>query len=248
MNARTEPLLATEGLTLRAEGRLLVDRLHWQVRRGERWCVIGRNASGKSTLLRALAGLPVPGRSGAVHWLGREQQAWSPADAAAVRAFMPQQTHDRFALPVARLLALSSVVPGGPALHATLTALDASHLAQRSVMQLSGGERQRVALAQAALQGAPLWLLDEPVAFQDPAHQLQVSAWLAAAPTLSAQVISAHDLNWIARTATHVLALLGDAAGGWRAGAAGELLDAAVLEQVYGCRWRCVQGLWIAEL
>lgn len=241
------PLLATDHLTLRAGGRLLVDRLQWQVRRGERWCVIGRNASGKSTLLRALAGLPVAERSGAVHWLGRDQQAWSQADAAAVRAFMPQQTQDRFALSVARLLALCAVVPGATEMHAALAALDAGDLAQRSVMELSGGERQRVALAQAALQGAPLWLLDEPVAFQDPAHQLQVSAWLVAAPTLSAQVISAHDLNWIARTATHVLALLGDTAGGWRAGPAAELLDVALLAQVYGCRWRCVEGLWIAE-
>ena len=47
--------------------------------------------------------------------------------------------------------------------------------AQRAC-ELSGGERQRVALAQCALQGAPLMLLDEPVAFQDPAHQLQVAA------------------------------------------------------------------------
>jgi iron complex transport system ATP-binding protein len=241
------PVLATETLSLRAGGRLLVDKLQWQVRRGERWCLIGRNASGKSTLLRALAGLPVPERSGGVQWLGRDQQACSPADAAAVRAFMPQQTQDRFALPVARLLALSTVVPGGLELHATLAALAATDLAQRSVMELSGGERQRVALAQAAVQGAPLWLLDEPVAFQDPAHQLQVSAWLALAPSASAQVISAHDLNWIARTATHVLALLGDAGGGWRAGPATELLNAELLAQVYGCRWRCIDGSWIAE-
>jgi iron complex transport system ATP-binding protein len=187
----------------------------------------------------------VPERSGGVRWLGREQQAWSPADAAAVRAFMPQQTVDRFALPVARLLALSTVVPGGLDARATLAALDADALAARSVIELSGGERQRVALAQAALQGAPLWLLDEPVAFQDPAHQLQVSAWLAAAPPTSAQVISAHDLNWIARTATHVLALWGD--GRWRAGPAAELLDAALLAQVYGCRWRCIEGSWVAQ-
>jgi iron complex transport system ATP-binding protein len=245
MSALGAALLAAEALSLRSGDRLLVQGLDWQVRRGERWCVIGRNASGKSTLLRALAGLDVPSRSGSVRWLGREQRQWSPADAATVRAFMPQQAQDRFALPVARLLTLCTVVPGARDLGATLAALDADALASRSVLELSGGERQRVALAQAALQGAPLLLLDEPVAFQDPAHQLQVAAWLSAAPPSSAQVISAHDINWISRIATHVLALLDDGMGGWRAGPTDELLDAALLEQVYRCHWRSVQGLWL---
>ena len=77
----------------------------------------------------------------------------------------------------------------------------------RPVLELSGGERQRVALAQCALQGAPL-LLDDPVAFQDPAHQSRVACWLSSSlPRDQALVISAHDVNWVARTATHGLAL-----------------------------------------
>ena len=58
------PLLQACGLSLHAAGRCLLQDLDWQVHPGERWCVIGRNAAGKSTLLRALAGLPVPERSG----------------------------------------------------------------------------------------------------------------------------------------------------------------------------------------
>ena len=61
-----------------------------------------------------------------------------------------------------------------------LAALDPSALAgAHRCCELSGGERQRVALAQCAVQGAPLLLLDEPVAFQDPAHQSQVARWLS---------------------------------------------------------------------
>ena len=51
---------------------------------GERWCVIGRNAAGKSTLLRALAGIGDAAlhRGGEVRWLGRAALDWPAADAA----------------------------------------------------------------------------------------------------------------------------------------------------------------------
>ena len=104
-----------------------------------------------------------------------------------------------------------SVVRASHDTRSVLAGLDIETLATRPVLELSGGERQRVALAQCALQGAPLLLLDEPVAFQDPAHQALVARWLSTSlPSDQALVISAHDVNWIARTATHVLALLPD--------------------------------------
>lgn len=241
------PLLDTRGLGLHAAGRCLLRDLDWQVGPGERWCVIGRNAAGKSTLLRALAGLAVPQREGEVRWLGRPQADWPPADAAWARAFAPQQVVDRFPLSVQRLLALSTVRPGPWTAEAVLARLDLAHLAQRGVMQLSGGERQRVALAQCALQGAPLMLMDEPVSFQDPAHQALIAAWfagLAAPDSGCALVASAHDVNWIQRAATHVLALHGE--GGWSAGRCSEMLNAGLLEKVYGCAWREAGGFWVA--
>ena len=236
------PLVETVGLTLAAAGRTLVRGLDWQARPGERWCVLGRNAAGKSTLLRALAGLPVPLRDGVVRWLGRAQGDWSPADAAAVRAFAPQQAHDRFSITVQRLLELAVCVPGVADAAEVLGALDATSLADRDVLQLSGGERQRVALAQCALQGAPLMLLDEPIAFQDPAHQRQIARWLR---TLEGHclVFSAHDVNWLTGVATHVIALQED--GRWKAGPVEQMVNAAGLEAIYGCRWRDVGGVWV---
>ena len=244
------PLLETRALTLRAADKALVDRLDWVVRPGERWCVIGRNGAGKSLVLRALAGLGVPERAGDVLWQGRAQAAWPVGAAAALRALMPQQAQDRFALTVDRTLALSEVVAGGASgdgrVAELMTALDIAPLGPRRVDQLSGGERQRVALAQCAMQGAALMLLDEPVSFQDPAHQQIVGRWLASATASGerAWIASAHDPSWIARVATHVLALFGD--GRWQAGTVGEILDDAVLERTYGCPWRSVDGAWLA--
>lgn len=239
-------LLEVQGLSIRVAGRTLVDALDWRVERGQRWCVIGRNAVGKSTLLRALADIGEAGvaQQGTVHWLGRPARAWPAADAAALRAFMPQQPVDRFPIAVARLLELGVVQPRHDP-SALLAALDVAALAPRSVLELSGGERQRVALAQCAGQGAPLLLLDEPVAFQDPAHQSLVSRWLGSLAAEHALVITAHDVNWIARTATHVLALLPD--GRSEQGPVAALLSTPVLERVYGCAWREAGGFWIAD-
>ena len=244
------PLIETRALTLAAAGRTLLQSLDWRANPGERWCVIGRNAAGKSTLLRALAGIGEPAlqRGGDVRWLGRASVEWPAADAASVRAFLPQQASDRFPITVQRLLELSIVRPRQDA-GAVLAALDAATLAGRSVLELSGGERQRVALAQCAVQGAPLLLLDEPVAFQDPAHQLQVAQWLTGLGAEHALVISAHDVNWIARAATHVLALLPD--GHCEQGPAREMLAAERLQRVYGCAWRAIDGeagrVWVAQ-
>ena len=242
------PLLEARALTVHAAGRVLVDALDWRVHAGERWCVIGRNGAGKSLVLRALAGLGVPQRTGDVLWQGRPQQDWPVGAAAAVRALMPQQAQDRFALTVERTLVLSEVVAplaGSTLLAELMAALDIAALALRRADQLSGGERQRVALAQCAVQGAALMLLDEPVSFQDPAHQQVVGRWLttAVAAGAAAWVASAHDPSWIGRVATHVLALFGD--GRWKAGPVGEILSAPVLERTYGCGWRQVDGTWL---
>ncbi len=273
MHAVTSPVIETRDLSLHAAGRALVLNLNWRVLPGQRWCVIGRNAAGKSTLLRALAGLRVPHHLGELLWHGQAATRWSALDAAALRAFMPQTPSDHFAISVERLLALAVVRPTSAAPAQVMAALDVQHLAQRSLRELSGGERQRVALAQCAMQGAPLMLLDEPVSFQDPAHQQLVSRWLAqgrggdesidsgqgdagagvdaradagagVGTRAHAWVATAHDVNWVARTATHVLALLGD--GAWQAGRCEDMLGAVLLEQVYGCPWQCQSGVWQA--
>ncbi|WP_374593026.1 ABC transporter ATP-binding protein [Aquabacterium sp.] len=255
------PLVEACGLGLSAPGRgLLVQGLDLRVQPGERWCVLGRNAVGKSTLLRALAGLPVPGLRGEVRWAGQAAPRWSPAEAARLRAYQPQTPSDRFGLSVRRLLELAVCSPpraDESDLLGLLTELDAADLLDRDVRQLSGGERQRVALAQCALQGTPFLLLDEPISFQDPAHQQLVGRWLTqlTATGQRSVVMTAHDVNWAASVATHVLFLLGDwcgrrdgqggEPGAWAAGPVGEMLTAAQLQAAYGCAWREAGGVWV---
>jgi len=122
----------------------------------------------------------------------------------------------------------------------------ASSARANDVASIDAGTAAQVAATEVtpSYHMAPV-LLDEPVSFQDPAHQQIVGRWLATAAPVHerAWVASAHDPSWIARVATHVLALFGD--GRWQAGPVDEILSAPVLERTYGCEWRSVEGAWL---
>jgi iron complex transport system ATP-binding protein len=230
-------LLQVNDLTLHGAGRCLVQELSFTMRAGERWCVIGRNAAGKSTLLRALAGVS-PNTPQSVQ-----------ASVGARCAYMPQSPQDRFDISVRELLALQPHLAWDSVqLHAACQALghelDIAPLLDRPVTQLSGGERQRVGLAAVAAQGAQVWLLDEPVSFQDPAHQRQMGQWLRAqsAQRSVGMVMSAHDMSWVQNVATHIIAA--KSIDTWTTGAIDEVLDEKLLQTTFGCDWQRMGGAW----
>lgn len=219
---------------------------------GDRLGLIGRNGAGKSTLLRQIAGLlPLAGAAAQVRLDGQVLNSLGPERLAALRTLMPSQPRDRFNLSVLALLELAQPRVDAVSAHEALRRLDAWTLRDRDVLALSAGERQRVALAQALVQGCTLLLLDEPVAFQDPGHQRLVGALLE---TLTDRIVvfCAHDVNWVARHATHVLGLgvKGDERG-WFAAACDNALQAERLHRLYDCHWAQLQDgsghrAWIA--
>ena len=264
-NAQQQPPLSVTNLRLDAAGRVLLQNLGFSAQAGERWCVIGRNAAGKSTLLRALAGLHAPS-AGQV--------------AAAKPAYLPQATSDRFELSVREYVQLhvqglrhaqlptqtmpiqaagqradvdvgagagaAKSMPSADPLAAHCQALDIAHLMDRPITQLSGGERQRVGLAAVAAQNAALWLLDEPVSFQDPAHQGVVGRWLLAqssAPNPKAIVMTAHDMAWVQSYATHLIAIYDDMT--LTLGKISDILDEKLLHDTFACQWRQVGSVWV---
>ena len=228
--------LAVDRLDLRIGRQVLLGQLSLSVRSGERWALLGRNGAGKSTLLRHMAGLG--GEHLSVALLGRALAAHSPGELARGRAFLPSQPRDRFGIAVLHAVMLAQPSADEPAALGWLQRVDAGHLAHRHVLELSAGERQRVALAQVLAQRAPVLLLDEPVSFQDPAHQGLVARLLVELAT-HAIVFAAHDVNWVAHLATHVLGLAPH--GQWVAGPVGEVLNAQNLERVYQCGWTRVE-------
>ena len=113
--------------------------------------------------------------------------------------------------------------------------MDVAHLANRSVMDLSGGERQRAVIARALTQTPKVLLLDEPTAFLDLQHQLEICSVLRALKEergLTIVMVS-HDLNLASQHCDRIL-MLKD--GGVAAmGSPVDVILPEILQAVYGC-------------
>jgi iron complex transport system ATP-binding protein len=229
------PPIECRGVRLNVGTRLLVDALDLQVPAGSRWAVLGPNGAGKSTLLAALAGAR-RADGGSILLGGRPIEQWDVQALAAQRALLPDGWLDPFAATVLDTVLTARYRLGDADEHGNriagqwLARFDCGGLLQRDVRSLSRGERQRVAIATALSQEAPLLLLDEPIAHQDPRHQALVIDELARLGDHTL-VASLHDLNAAVRLATHALLL--DGRGNWTAGPADEVLTARRLSALF---------------
>lgn len=178
--------------------------------------LIGPNAAGKSTLMRAIAGL-LPTQSGSVR-LGESDLARLSAEArAGLVRFVPQTYATSARLSVFEVLLVARMCGTGgrparddlAAVGQALARCSLEPLADRCVAELSGGQQQLVALAQALTRPAPVLLLDEPTSALDIRNQLEAFAIMrrVAAEDGSIVIAAVHDLNLAARHADRVLLL-----------------------------------------
>lgn len=235
--------LHTEQLSLGYGDRVVVDSLDLTIPTGRITTIVGANACGKSTLLRAMARLLAP-RNGRVVLDGKDLHRLPTKEVARTLGLLPQS-------PIApEGIAVADLVGRGRHPHqkvfarwsredeaAVLSALEATgttELADRSVDELSGGQRQRVWIAMALAQQTDLLLLDEPTTFLDVTHQIEVLDLLT---DLNRQrgttiVMVLHDLNLAARYADHLIAVAGGALHA--AGSPADVLTAATVREVFG--------------
>jgi iron complex transport system ATP-binding protein len=235
------PLLETRGLRVSVPGRVLIDDLSVTIRAGEFIALLGGNGTGKSLLLRTLAGLR-PVTAGAVLLAGRAIEPLPRREVATRLGFLPQdpdappQGTLRESVLLGRFAHLGLWDVAGPDDEARVArALDATGLdafAARELATLSGGEQRRAAIARLLVQAPSIYLLDEPTNHLDPAQQLGILAKLRALTRDGAAVFaSLHEPNLALRFADRVCLLADD---GKAQVIACEALDTAQLKRLYG--------------
>jgi iron complex transport system ATP-binding protein len=241
--------LRGERLTLAYDKRVVSDGLDATIPDGSFTAIVGPNACGKSTLLRALARMLKP-HAGTVVLDGEAIGSYSTKEVARRLGLLPQSPLAPDAITVADLVARGRYPHQGilrqwsredeEAVALAMRSTRVEELAGRAVDELSGGQRQRVWLAMVLAQQTPLMLLDEPTTFLDIAHQLEVLDLCADLHEHHGHTVVAvlHDLNHACRYATHLIAMREGAIVA--EGDPAEIVDAALVERVFGLRCRVI--------
>jgi iron complex transport system ATP-binding protein len=216
------PLLRLDKVRVVRDGRPLIDDVDWELRRGERWVILGPNGSGKTTLLR-VAGARLWPTAGNVEILGRRLGAVdvrelrgrvSFVSGAVARELRPSQLV-RDVVASGKFGALETwwhaYGEGDWAeVERLLASTEVGELGDREFGVISEGERQHVLLARALMGRPELLLLDEPAAGLDMGARerlLGVLGTLAADPSASPLAMVTHHTEEIPPGFTHAVLL-----------------------------------------
>jgi molybdate transport system ATP-binding protein len=224
--AHREPELEVrlERLSLRRGGRRVLSGVSWRIRRGEHWVLLGDNGSGKTQLIKLLAGLvwPAPARRPTLEWWLDGERHDTARDVKSHIAYLGAERQDKYErydwnMTVEALVGTGihgSDIPLAELARAerlrvrkALTTLAALPLAPRSLLSLSYGER-RVALIARALAARPsLLLLDEVCNGLDEENRRRVARWLERSRSPRPWVLATHRAEDVPASATHLLVL-----------------------------------------
>ena len=162
--------LVCENLSARRGDDLIFVNVSFTLAAGEALILTGRNGTGKSTLLRVVAGLlqPESGRSVAVFSDGREERP-----AREVSHYLGHRNGMKRELTVAENLSFWKTYLGDLETGRSLDVEDAAHAVDLAGIThlpygyLSAGQQRRFAMARLLVAHRPVWILDEPTAALD---------------------------------------------------------------------------------
>ena len=194
--------------------RLVAEGLSATLAAGSLTCLLGRNGTGKSTLLRTLAGFQPP-LSGHVSFGPEEPQDRSKK--VSVVLTEPLALHH---LSVGEVVGMGRTpytnfwgtlsMEDQKVVAESMQLVGIDHLRQHDIATLSDGERQKVMIAKALAQQTPIIILDEPTAFLDYPSKREVMTLLSqlAHEQQKAILLSTHDVELAEQFADQIWFLL----------------------------------------
>lgn len=200
------------GYQVKGVSKATLKALNLAIQGGEFICLLGPNGTGKSTLIRTLAGVQ-PALSGSLQLQGKPFKTITPRERARMVSIVFTDS-----LPIGMMDAYSFAALGRhpysgwlgglcdadhKRIQWALQAVGAEDLSQRQVAELSDGERQKVSIARALTQESQLMLLDEPTAFLDLPRRVELMRILRdlAHREQIGMLLSTHDLDLALRFA-----------------------------------------------
>ncbi|MER7918880.1 MULTISPECIES: ABC transporter ATP-binding protein [unclassified Streptomyces] len=242
--------LSADHVTLAYDQRVIAEQLSVEIPDHSFTVIVGPNACGKSTLLRALSRMLKPSQ-GKVLLDGQAIGSLPAKQVARTLGLLPQSAVAPDGITVADLVGRGRYPHQGllrqwstedeRVVQESMRQTGVAELAERYVDELSGGQRQRVWIAMALAQQTPLLLLDEPTTYLDIQHQIDVLDLCAELHETQGRTLVAvlHDLNHAARYATHLIALRGGEV--IAEGAPNDIVTAELVERVFGLKCQVIE-------
>lgn len=199
----------------------ILNGVNLSVKKGENLVVLGRSGSGKSVLIKIIAGLLKPD-SGKVITLGKDMNTINEKDLRLLRqkigfsfqnsALYDSMTiYDNIAFPLLRNAKKYTKAELDKAIIGALEAVGLAQTAQQMPAELSGGQRKRIGIARTLILNPELMLYDEPTAGLDPITCIEINNLIVELQQRfnSSAIIITHDLT-CAKTTGHRIAVLLD--------------------------------------
>lgn len=231
-----------EMLTVQLGKKEIITDISFRVKYGELLAIIGPNGSGKTTLLRSLAGLLA--HRGCVRFHGMNLAKMNLMARAQKVAYLPQHSQLEASMKARDVVGLARgvdrVTPGHArrdalAIAHALKQVGVEHLGEVPYCDLSFGEKRLVVLARALATDSRILLLDEPTAFLDIQHSLELHATIQALRGQGYCIIAVlHDVDEVWRYADRALLLKSGKIQALGAPSQGEFAQA--VEHTYGVR------------
>jgi iron complex transport system ATP-binding protein len=202
-------MLETHDLAIGYQGRnpqILLEKLQLSLQKGELTCLLGANGTGKSTLLRTLAGLQKP-LKGQIFWQGQSLLQIAKKKRAQLISLVLTEALTTERLTVGELVSLgryphtnwvdSHSETDQIIIAKALQATGIAHLAGQPFFALSDGQKQKALIARALAQDGGAILLDEPTAHLDWVSRYEVILNLrqVAQRQQKAILVSTHELS-----------------------------------------------------
>ena len=231
-----------EDLSFAYGKKRVLSNINLTINKGEFTCLLGPNASGKTTLLKCLNSI-YKVKKGNIYLENREIKQMKQREIARYISMVPQEHSVIFAYRVIDIV-MMGITPYlffgqlpdpamGKRAESILRKMRILHLARRSYNRLSGGERQLVLIARALMQETEFLVMDEPTAHLDFKNQFLLMQELKnLAEAGKGVIIALHDPNLARRFSDRIAVLKAGQIIAW--GNAAEVISEKVLQDAYG--------------
>jgi cobalamin transport system ATP-binding protein len=237
------PILDIRSLRLELGEAALLQDISFTLESGRKLAIIGPNGAGKTTLLRCIGRFMEPS-SGDIVIDGSSHRTYSRRDLAKRIGYVPQAGGRMLPYSVREFIMMARYpyfqAFSGPskndrsAVEKAMQITGTEGFSERAVSTLSGGERQKVLIAAALAQQTPVLLLDEPTAFLDYRHEVELLELISRLNRESGLtvIVVTHDLNSGVLDSHCILGLKAGKQVFW--GDPEALIQPGVLERIYG--------------